>query len=36
MIGEILDDILFGKCKIRDFLFIKVIKKKGLWVIVDN
>lgn len=36
LIGEILDDILLGKCKVIDFLIIKVVEKKGLWVIVDN
>lgn len=36
LIGEILDDILLGKCKVIDFLIIKVVEKRGLWVIVDN
>lgn len=36
MIGETLDDILSGKCKITDLPPIKVIKKKGSWVTADN
>ena len=35
-IGEMLDDILSGKCKISDLPTIRVIKKCGLWVSADN
>lgn len=35
-IGEILDDILLGKCKITDLPPIEVTKRRGLWVTADN
>lgn len=36
LIGETLDDILSGKCKLTDLPTIKVAKKRGLWVTADN
>lgn len=35
-IGETLDDILLGKCKITDLPPIEVTKRRGLWVTADN
>ncbi|XP_078333268.1 uncharacterized protein LOC144625593 [Crassostrea virginica] len=35
-IGETLDDILSGKCKVSDLPTISVIKKNGFWVSADN
>lgn len=36
MIGETLDDILLGKCKITDVPPIKVIQRRGLLVTADS
>lgn len=36
LIGETLDDILLGKCKVTDLPTIKVVEKRGLWVTADN
>lgn len=36
LIGETLDDILTGKCKITDLPTIRVTTKNGEWVSADN
>ncbi|XP_062603561.1 uncharacterized protein LOC134265355 [Saccostrea cucullata] len=36
LIGETLDDLVVGRCRIEDFPKISVVKKNGVWVSADN